>query len=223
MLTGAGRGLRLTATHRPQAAAPNPRCSSSTSPSPSHVGTVRDAPRRARGDGVDGALHAIGFAPEACLGGGLPRRRLGRRVGGAGDLGVLAQDAGRAGRAADDRRRVDRRSRLRRHRGLAGLRLDGRGQGGARVDHPLPGPRARARGRSAATSSPPDRSRPWRPSRSPGSRRSRTCGTSGPRSGWDVTDSSAVAKACVALLSDWFPTTTGSMVHVDGGYHAIGA
>ncbi len=41
--------------------------------------------------------------------------------------------------------------------------------------------------------------------------------------GWDVTDSSAVAKACVALLSDWFPMTTGSMIHVDGGYHAMGA
>lgn len=41
--------------------------------------------------------------------------------------------------------------------------------------------------------------------------------------GWDVTDSSAVAKACVALMSDWFPATTGEMVHVDGGYHAMGA
>jgi enoyl-[acyl-carrier protein] reductase I len=41
--------------------------------------------------------------------------------------------------------------------------------------------------------------------------------------GWDVNDSSAVAKACVALLSDWFPATTGEMIHVDGGYHAIGA
>jgi len=41
--------------------------------------------------------------------------------------------------------------------------------------------------------------------------------------GWDVTDSSAVAKACVALLSDWFPATTGEVVHVDGGYHAVGA
>lgn len=41
--------------------------------------------------------------------------------------------------------------------------------------------------------------------------------------GWDVTDSRPVAKACVALLSDWFPATTGTMVHVDGGYHAIGA
>ncbi len=41
--------------------------------------------------------------------------------------------------------------------------------------------------------------------------------------GWDVNDSSAIAKACVALLSDWFPMTTGSMIHVDGGYHAMGA
>ena len=41
--------------------------------------------------------------------------------------------------------------------------------------------------------------------------------------GWDVTDSSAVAKACVALLSDWFPATTGEIIHVDGGYHATGA
>lgn len=41
--------------------------------------------------------------------------------------------------------------------------------------------------------------------------------------GWDVRDSSAVAKACVALLSDWFPQTTGEIVHVDGGYHSTGA
>jgi len=41
--------------------------------------------------------------------------------------------------------------------------------------------------------------------------------------GWDVKDSSSVAKAAVALLSDWFPMTTGEMIHVDGGYHAVGA
>jgi enoyl-[acyl-carrier protein] reductase I len=41
--------------------------------------------------------------------------------------------------------------------------------------------------------------------------------------GWDVTDSTAVAKACVALLSDWFPSTTGEIVHVDGGYHSTSA
>lgn len=41
--------------------------------------------------------------------------------------------------------------------------------------------------------------------------------------GWDVNDSEGVSKACVALLSDWFPHTTGSIIHVDGGYHSIGA
>ena len=41
--------------------------------------------------------------------------------------------------------------------------------------------------------------------------------------GWDVNDGEPVAKACVALMSDWFPATTGEMIHVDGGYHAIGA
>jgi enoyl-[acyl-carrier protein] reductase I len=41
--------------------------------------------------------------------------------------------------------------------------------------------------------------------------------------GWDIHDSEPVARACVALLSDWFPATTGEIVHVDGGYHAVGA
>ena len=41
--------------------------------------------------------------------------------------------------------------------------------------------------------------------------------------GWDVTDSKAVAQACVAMLSDWFPMTTGEILHVDGGFHAVGA
>jgi enoyl-[acyl-carrier protein] reductase I len=40
--------------------------------------------------------------------------------------------------------------------------------------------------------------------------------------GWDVTDPEPVAKACVALLSDWFPATTGTVVYVDGGFSAIG-
>ena len=41
--------------------------------------------------------------------------------------------------------------------------------------------------------------------------------------GWDVSNSEPVARACIALLSDWFPATTGEIVHVDGGYHAMGA
>jgi enoyl-[acyl-carrier protein] reductase I len=41
--------------------------------------------------------------------------------------------------------------------------------------------------------------------------------------GWDTRNADPIARACVALLSDWFPATTGEVVHVDGGFHAIGA
>lgn len=41
--------------------------------------------------------------------------------------------------------------------------------------------------------------------------------------GWDLGDQEAAAKAVLALLSDWFPATTGEIVHVDGGFHAVGA
>jgi enoyl-[acyl-carrier protein] reductase I len=40
--------------------------------------------------------------------------------------------------------------------------------------------------------------------------------------GWDVTDPVPVAKTVCAVLSDWLPTTTGSMVMADGGFHAVG-
>lgn len=41
--------------------------------------------------------------------------------------------------------------------------------------------------------------------------------------GWDATDTTPTAKAVCALLSDWFPATTGEVVHVDGGLHSTGA
>jgi meromycolic acid enoyl-[acyl-carrier-protein] reductase len=41
--------------------------------------------------------------------------------------------------------------------------------------------------------------------------------------GWNLTDGEPTAKACVALMSDLFPATTGEIIHVDGGFHAIGA
>ena len=40
--------------------------------------------------------------------------------------------------------------------------------------------------------------------------------------GWDQTDPEPTARAVAALLSDWFPATTGEIVHVDGGVHAMG-
>jgi len=40
--------------------------------------------------------------------------------------------------------------------------------------------------------------------------------------GWELSNHEPAARACVALLSDWFPATTGEIVHVDGGVHAMG-
>jgi meromycolic acid enoyl-[acyl-carrier-protein] reductase len=40
---------------------------------------------------------------------------------------------------------------------------------------------------------------------------------------WEPEDARPIARACVALLSDWFSATTGEIVHVDGGFHAVGA
>ena len=41
--------------------------------------------------------------------------------------------------------------------------------------------------------------------------------------GWDPSDLEPTARTVVALLSDFLPKTTGEIVHVDGGYHAMGA
>jgi enoyl ACP reductase len=41
--------------------------------------------------------------------------------------------------------------------------------------------------------------------------------------GWDVFNTDVVARACTALFSDLLPMTTGEIIHVDGGVHAVGA
>ncbi|MEU4033797.1 enoyl-ACP reductase FabI [Streptomyces collinus] len=41
--------------------------------------------------------------------------------------------------------------------------------------------------------------------------------------GWDLADPDPAARGVVALLSDFFPRTTGEIVHVDGGVHMMGA
>ena len=40
---------------------------------------------------------------------------------------------------------------------------------------------------------------------------------------WDDTDPAPVAKMVCVLLSDWAPMTSGEVVHVDGGFHAVAA
>ena len=41
--------------------------------------------------------------------------------------------------------------------------------------------------------------------------------------GWDIADAYPVARTTLALLSDWLPSTTGEILHADGGFHATGA
>ncbi|MBJ7601372.1 MAG: enoyl-[acyl-carrier-protein] reductase FabI [Candidatus Nephthysia bennettiae] len=41
--------------------------------------------------------------------------------------------------------------------------------------------------------------------------------------GWDTTDPRPVGRTICALLSDYMPATTGEVIHVDGGRHAVGA
>jgi enoyl-[acyl-carrier protein] reductase I len=40
--------------------------------------------------------------------------------------------------------------------------------------------------------------------------------------GWDPAMPEPAARACLALMSDWFPATSGEIVHVDGGVHSVG-
>lgn len=40
---------------------------------------------------------------------------------------------------------------------------------------------------------------------------------------WSLTDATPVGQMCCFLMSDWASMTTGEMIHVDGGYHALGA
>lgn len=39
---------------------------------------------------------------------------------------------------------------------------------------------------------------------------------------WSTTDATPVGQMVAFLLSDWSSMTTGEMIHVDGGYHAMG-
>jgi len=40
--------------------------------------------------------------------------------------------------------------------------------------------------------------------------------------GWTTTDPTPVGRSVCALLSDYLPATTGEVIHVDGGHHAMG-
>jgi enoyl-[acyl-carrier protein] reductase I len=221
LLTGAGRGLSLTrrvARHLPSL----PDVLELDVTVPEHMEGVA-ADLQSRWGGLDGALHSIAFAPAACLGGGfldagwddvrtaieisafsfkvlaVGVRSLMQAAGGGSIVG-LDFDATVAWPGYD-------------WMGVAKAALESTsrylardlGADAIRVNLVAAGPIKTMAARSIPGFSAFEEA--W-DGRAP--------------LGWSVTDPTPIARACVALLSDWFPATTAERVHVDGGFHAMG-
>ena len=220
ILTGAGRGMSLTERTARKLPEPAPVFEFDVT-NDGHVASVRDAVA-GTWDRVDGVLHSIGFAPAACLGDDLMAATW-------NDVSVAIQIS-----AFSLKTLADAFAPLMTNGGsFVGLDFDNTvawsaynwmgvaksafestnrylakefGPRGIRFNLVAAGPI-----RTMAAKSIPGFAKfedVW-DERSP--------------LGWDVNNSVPVAKACVAMLSDWFPATTGEMIHVDGGYHAVGA
>jgi enoyl-[acyl-carrier protein] reductase I len=186
-----------------------------------HLARLADKVRE-HTDGLDGLVHSIGFAPQSCLGGGfldapwadvstalhvstysytsLAMAALPLMAPGGAVVG-LTFDATKAWPVYDwmgvAKAGLESASRyLALHLGPKGIRSNLVAAG------PL---------RTIAAKS------------IPGFDQFETAWTERAPLGWNLTDQEPAARACLALLSDWFPATTGEIVHVDGGYHAIGA
>jgi enoyl-[acyl-carrier protein] reductase I len=188
-----------------------------------HAASVRGALAERWGR-VDGALHSIGFAPPSCLGGGFTEapwddvavalqvsayslKTLADAVvplmDGGGSIVGLDFDNSRHAWPAYDWMGVAKAALESTARYLA----RDLGPRGIRVNLVAAGPLRTLAAKSI-----------------PGFAEFEDAWSARAPLGWDVRgEHDAVARACVALLSDWFPKTTGEMVHVDGGYHAVGA
>ena len=219
ILTGAGRALSITErTSRKLETAPQVLELDVTQPA--HAEAVCETLRD--GGGVDGALHAIGFAPESCLGGNFLTSpwedvatamhisayslkvvvdAVAPNMPDGGSIVGLDFDAAVAWPVYD-------------WMGVAKAAFESTarylakylGPQKIRVNLVAAGPVRTMAAKSI-----------------PGFSEFEEAWTQRAPLGWEITHSEPVAKACVALLSDWFPATTGEIIHVDGGYHAIGA
>src|SRR4051795_5444227 len=222
VLTGAGRGMSLTQRTARKLPKPVDVLELDVTDAAHFDAVVSDLQQR--WGGLDGVLHAIGFAPASCLGGGfldapwedvsvalqistyslkvLAELVVPLMPDGGSIVGLDFDNSAQAWPAYD-------------WMGVAkaGLEATSRylaktlGPQGVRVNLVAAGPI-----RTVAAKSIPAFAQfedVWN-ERAP--------------LGWDVRgDYEAVGRACVALLSDWFPKTTGEMIHVDGGFHAVGA
>jgi meromycolic acid enoyl-[acyl-carrier-protein] reductase len=221
VLTGAGRGLSLT-RRTARKLDPAPAVLELDVTVPEQLEALAPALREIGWDRVDGVLHAIGFAPPACLGEGL-------LAAGWEDVGVALHVSAYSLKALA----AALLPLLGRGSSIVGLDFDASvawpaydwmgvakaalesasrylardlGPRGVRVNLVAAGPLKTMAAKSI-----------------PGFAAFEGAWQERAPLGWDITDAEPVARACVALLSDWFPATTGEIVHVDGGYHAIGA
>jgi enoyl-[acyl-carrier protein] reductase I len=221
LLTGAGRALSLTERTARKLPAPAPVFEFDVTVA-EHVERVRNDADQHFGGRVDGVLHSIGFAPEVCLGDDFMAAQW-------SDVAVAMQISAYSLKTLAD----------------AFVPLMGNGGSfvGLDFDNTVAWPAYNWMGvaKSALESLNRYLARELGPKRVrcnlvaagpirtmaaksiPGFAKFEDIWDPRAPLGWDIHDSEPVARACVALLSDWFPATTGEIVHVDGGYHAVGA
>ena len=219
VLTGAGRGMSLTERTARKLPAQVPVFELDVT-NPEHLVNVREQVA-AMWPRVDGVLHSIGFAPEACLGDDFMAATW-------DDVSVAVHVSAYSLKALAD--------------AFAPLMTEGGSFVGLDFDNTVAWPAYNWMGvaKSALESTSRYLAKELGPrgircnlvaagpiktiaaKSIPGFKKFEDVWDDRAPLGWNVTDSTAVAKACVALLSDWFPMTTGSMIHVDGGYHAVG-
>jgi len=220
MLTGAGRGLSLTERTARKLPTPAPVHELDVTV-PDHLVSAREAASEHFGGRVDGVLHAIGFAPAICLGDDFMAPTW-------DDVSVAMHINAYSLKALAD--------------AFVPLMTSGGAFVGLDFDNTVAWPAYNWMGvaksalesvnrylakelgpkgiRSNLVAAGPIRTMAAKSI--PGFKRFEDVWDDRAPLGWDINDSTAVAKACVALLSDWFPATTGSMIHVDGGFHATG-
>lgn len=220
VLTGAGRGLSIT-ERTAKKLATVPEVVEFDVTNPAHVESARDAVAKHLGR-VDGVLHSIGFAPAACLGDDLMAVSW-------EDVSVALQVSAYSLKTLAD--------------AFVPLMTEGASLVGLDFDNTVAWPAYNWMGvaKSALESTSRYLARELGPRKIrcnlvaagpirtmaaksiPSFAQFEDIWSQRAPLGWDIHDSSAVARACCALLSDWFPATTGEIVHVDGGYHAVGA
>jgi len=219
VLTGAGRGLSLTKRTARKLATEPPVLELDVTDQ-SHIDGLAAALRDVGWDRVDGAVHSIGFAPEACLGQGM-------FAAGWDDVSVAMQISAYSLKALAE--------------AVLPLMTDGGSIIGFTFDASVAWPAYDWMGvmKAALESASRYLARDLGPKgirvnqvaagpiRSiaaksiPGFKTFEDVWDSRAPLGWDVSSAEPVARTTVALLSDWFPATTGEIIHVDGGFHAV--